>query len=88
MTDAILNSLSQGRCRSVAALARELDTSEEMLEALLSHLESLGYVRKVTLAADGRSARCGSCHACARGEEGRRPFVYWELCTESEDEKR
>jgi len=58
MLEKLLNLLQDTRTHSLADLAHALDTSTAMVEAMLQHLERMGYVRQVT--------GCGSsCQGCA-----------------------
>jgi hypothetical protein len=54
MLQKLLSLLEGGRTRSLDDLARDLDTTREMVEAMLGDLERLGYVRQVT----------GCMHSC------------------------
>ena len=57
MLETLLKLLQDTRTHSLADLAHALDTSTEMVEAMLQDLERMGYVRQVT----GCDQNCQGC---------------------------
>jgi hypothetical protein len=80
MLDTLLKILRDGGTHQVGDLARELDTTYELVEAMLEDLVHMGYLRQVR-AECGEA--CGSCPLsglCAAGEAGR----MWALTAEAD----
>jgi hypothetical protein len=71
----LLELLQEGRTRRVVDLAGELETTPQLVQAMLEELERMGRLVKV----DGQCAdRCGSCPwapGCAAGNRG----AVWSL---------
>lgn len=65
MLEQILERLKGGGMHSVRTLARELDTSEPLVEAMLADLERMGYLKRVM--ASGCSGDCAACGQTASG---------------------
>lgn len=66
MLEKLLALLKDPRPHSLADLAHELDTTPEMVTAMLEALERMGYVRQVAGCSPGGTA-CTSCpmkHSC------------------------
>jgi predicted ArsR family transcriptional regulator len=57
MLERLLNLLRDPRTHSLVDLASALDTSPEMVQAMLKDLERMGYVRQVT----GCAQNCSGC---------------------------
>lgn len=70
MLERILERLNSEGMHSVRTLARELDVSEPLVEAMLAGLERMGYLKQVC--ASGCSSDCASCGVASaeRGEHG------------------
>jgi len=63
MLERLLNLLRAPRTHSLADLAHALDTSPEMVQAMLEDLERMGYLRQVTGCAQGCSG-CSLKNSC------------------------
>lgn len=64
MLERLLNLLHTGGVRRLTDLARELDTTPVLIEAMLERLEQMGYLRRVGGEAEGQT--CGeTCAGCA-----------------------
>jgi predicted ArsR family transcriptional regulator len=75
MLEHLLSLVGQGGVHSYADLARQLDTTEELLEQMLQDLARMGYLRPV---ADGCETQCAGCplaETCAIGG----PTRVWTL---------
>ena len=75
MLNELLNLIREGKLRSVGGLARELDTTSGLVEAMMERLVTEGYMRRPD---SGCDKQCGSCPAeaaCATGDRGR----VWSL---------
>ncbi|TET49727.1 MAG: MarR family transcriptional regulator [Anaerolineales bacterium] len=75
MLNQLLALLREGGTRSIADLARELDATPQLVEAMLEQLAAQGYLARVE---NGCDRQCGSCpveKACATGDGGR----VWSL---------
>lgn len=59
MLERILERLESGGMHSVRTLARELNVTEPLVEAMLADLERMGYLKRVC--ASGCSGDCASC---------------------------
>jgi hypothetical protein len=71
MLNQLLELLRAGGTHRVADLARELDTTPSLVEAMLEEMSRLGYLKS---AHEGCTERCGTCPMaglCAAGESGR-----------------
>lgn len=66
----LLELLSSDRTRSLDDLARTLNTTPEMVIAMLQELERMGYVRKVDLGCNEHCESCAHNAACVRGSTG------------------
>jgi len=74
--------LRAGGTHRVSDLARELDTTPQLVEVMLDDLARMGYLKRV---GGGCSGGCGTCQmagTCAAGSSGQ----LWAL-TEKEDGK-
>jgi len=59
MLEQLLNEIKKGTTTSPIALAERLNTTPQMVEAMLDSLEQMGYLRSIsTECADGT---CGGC---------------------------
>lgn len=65
MLSDLLGLLRQGGTRRVSALARELETTPELVQAMLDDLTRMGYVRRVSTDCSERCAQCPMSDACA-----------------------
>ena len=59
---------------STSTLARELGTSEALVEAMLENLVRLGYVEAVTMAC--ASGACGGCSMAGQCASGPQPRMW------------
>jgi Mn-dependent DtxR family transcriptional regulator len=66
----LLKLMSSDHTRSLDDLARALDTTPEMVTAMLQELERMGYVRKVDLGCNEHCESCPHNAACVRGSTG------------------
>ena len=64
MLERLLNLLRDPRTHSLVDLANALDTSTEMVQAMLKDLERMGYVRQVTGCAQNCSKQCSLKSSC------------------------
>lgn len=67
----LLDLLRQGGAQTYAALARQLDISEALLEGMLADLERMGYLRQVGGGCAGHCHACTMAGTCAIGAGGR-----------------
>jgi Mn-dependent DtxR family transcriptional regulator len=74
MLEKLLNLLGDTRTHSLADLAHALDTSTDMVEAMLQHLEQMGRVRQVTNC-DSGCQECAHEATCAPSN----PTRIWAL---------
>lgn len=72
MIERLLDLLHAGGVYRVADLARELDTTPALVEAMLENLERMGYLRRTDGGASGQWCRgtevrksLGGCEGCA-----------------------
>ncbi|MCX7681687.1 MAG: FeoC-like transcriptional regulator [Anaerolineae bacterium] len=63
MLERLIDLLRTGRSYRIADLARELDTTPALIEAMLERLEQMGYLRQICGDAGGWACRRG-CAAC------------------------
>ncbi|MGI6076764.1 MAG: FeoC-like transcriptional regulator [Fastidiosipilaceae bacterium] len=82
MGQILLDLLRSGEHISIPELATILNSSTEMVEAILEHYEHLGFVKKTIL--DLRvGGNCDSCGRCGgsrvNAQPSRRALVYWEI---------
>jgi hypothetical protein len=76
MLERILGAVQQGGTLDAVALARLLDTSPQMVEAMLEHLQRAGYLQEFADCNDG----CGGCSlqgACNSAQK-RQSFRLWQ----------
>jgi DNA-binding IscR family transcriptional regulator len=71
MLTELLALLREGGTHRVADLARELDTTPELVEAMLEDLARMGYLERVGGECGGGCASCPLVGLCAAGEGGR-----------------
>lgn len=78
--EALLVILSRGRVTTLDDLAREVDTSPELIEHMLDHLARAGYIRALGGSCAGQCAGCG--HGCGCPEaHSRRIWVVTDHAT-------
>ena len=70
MLNRLLESLRAGGTRRVADLARELETTPELVEAMLEDLCRMGYLKRVGGECSGGCGACSLAGLCAAGEGG------------------
>jgi len=66
----LLELLRSGGTRRVADLARELDTTPELVEVMLEDLCRMGYLKRVAGECGGKCAACPMAGLCATGGSG------------------
>lgn len=68
MLQQILNAFDQHLTLNTFQLARQLETSPELIEAMLDHLERIGAIQAVEAGEEGCSAcpMVGACSGCNR----------------------
>ncbi len=71
MLNWLLELLRAGGTHRVVGLARELDTTPALVEAMLEHLARMGYLRPVGGECDTKCAGCPLAGLCAAGKGGR-----------------
>jgi hypothetical protein len=64
MLEYVLKRVAGGGIHSVSELARELDTTETLVEQMLEDLERMGYLRRVALGCGGHCDGCEAASAC------------------------
>jgi predicted ArsR family transcriptional regulator len=69
--DRLLAILRQGGTRTLADLARELETTPSMVEAMLEDLSRRGYLRAQESACPGQCKGCPMATTCTVGGTGR-----------------
>jgi hypothetical protein len=67
MLNQLLDLLRSGGTRRVADLARELDTTPELVEVMLEDLCRMGYLRRVGGECGGKCGACPVAGLCAVG---------------------
>jgi DNA-binding Lrp family transcriptional regulator len=67
MLNELLDLLREGGTRRIADLARELDTTPELVETMLEDLARMGYVRHVAYQCSERCSTCSMSQMCAAG---------------------
>lgn len=74
MLERLLNLLHTGGARRITDLARELDTTPALVEAMLEHLEQMGYLRRMDTGECVCREVCSGCtlvDSCAIAGGGR-----------------
>lgn len=67
MLNRLLDLLREGGARRIEDLARELDTTPGLVEAMLEDLARMGYVKRVSAQCSGACAECPMSSMCAAG---------------------
>jgi hypothetical protein len=67
MLNRLLDLLREGGARRIEDLARELDTTPELIEAMLEDLARMGYVKPVSAQCSDACAECRLSSMCAAG---------------------
>jgi len=70
MLNLLLDLLRAGGTRRVADLAAALDTTPELVEAMLEELGRLGYLKRMGGACGGACGGCSMSSLCATGGSG------------------
>lgn len=78
MLDELLARLQDGGTRRVVDLARELETTPELVELMLEDLVRMGYLKPMEHACGAACAGCGMSGLCAAAAGDR----TWILATE------
>lgn len=68
MLNRLLHLLEEGGTRRVSDLAKELETTPELVEVMLEDLTRMGYVKPVTSECSDKCATCPMSDACAAGD--------------------
>jgi hypothetical protein len=63
--------LRRGGTVTVNEVARELDTSPEMVGQLIDHMTSAGWLRQLEVSCEGACNQCVFVRDCQRSEHGR-----------------
>ena len=71
MLNRLLDLIRKGTTRQVSDLARELETTPELVEMMLADLERMGYLRRVESECAVECGGCPQANTCAAGEPGR-----------------
>lgn len=71
MLNRLLELLRTGGTHRVVTLARELETTPELVEAMLEDLGRMGYLKPVGGECSGGCAACPMAGLCAAGDGGR-----------------
>jgi len=67
MLNRLLDLLREGGARRIEDLARELDTTPGLVEAMLEDLARMGYVKRVSAQCSDACAECRLSSMCAAG---------------------
>lgn len=70
MLNKLLVLLKEGGTQRVSDLARALDTTPELVEAMLEDLERMGYIKPVSGSCSDKCATCPMADSCAAGAGG------------------
>ena len=70
MLNRILELLRSGGTHRIADLARELETTSELVEMMLEDLARMGYLKRVDSACAGTCQGCSMAGLCAAGAGG------------------
>ena len=70
MLNRILELLRSGGTHRIADLARELETTSELVEMMLEDLARMGYLKRVDGACAGTCQGCSMAGLCAAGARG------------------
>ena len=71
MLNRLLEMLRAGGTHRVSDLARELETTSELVELMLEDLHRLGYLRRVGADCSGGCTTCPVAGLCAAGSSGK-----------------
>ena len=77
MLSQLLELLREGGTHRVADLARELETTPALVEAMLEDLDRMGYLKRVVGECGGGCAECSLAGLCTTGE-GKRVWTLTE----------
>jgi hypothetical protein len=80
MLHRLLQTLRAGGTHRVSDLARGLDTTPQLVEAMLDDLARMGYLKRVSEECSGGCGTCPMAGTCAAGSSGQ----LWAL-TDRED---
>jgi hypothetical protein len=80
MLNKLLERLHSGGTHRITDLARELDTTSELVEVMLEDLARMGYLKQVGGQCSRKCASCSLAGLCAAGEGGR----VWALTDKGE----
>ena len=67
MLNRLLDLLREGGARRIQDLARELDTTPGLVEAMLEDLARMGYVKRVSTRCSDSCTECPMSSMCAAG---------------------
>jgi predicted ArsR family transcriptional regulator len=71
MLDRLLALLKRGGTVTIAQMARELDTSPEMVSGMIEHMTRQGWLRSMSASCDSACSACTFARDCVRVEQGR-----------------
>ncbi len=72
----LLSLLDDKELRTTAQLAERLDSTPELVEAMLERCEMLGYVKK-TVMSSSCGSECSKCKGC-KGFKSGSEICFWE----------
>lgn len=75
MLTQVLKTVADGGIHSLKNLARQLDVTEPLVEAMLEDLEKMGYLKRINTSCTGRCQGCESNPICAISAGGQ----IWSL---------
>ena len=84
MLDRLLELLGEGGTRPIRSLADELDTTPELVRAMVEDLARMGYLRRLSAECEAGCSSCSLSGMCvARGapreDGGRQGMTGWAL---------
>jgi len=71
MFDKLMSMLKRGGTVTVDQMARELDTSPELVGQMIEHLTSTGWLRQMGISCEGACNQCVFVRDCRRVGESR-----------------
>jgi Mn-dependent DtxR family transcriptional regulator len=71
MLERLLKLVQRGGTLTIDQMARELETSPEVVSGMMDHLARQGWVKSVTASCDAACGGCALARACVRGKQAR-----------------
>jgi hypothetical protein len=71
MFDRLMSMLNRGGTITIDQMARELDTSPELVAQLIDHLANAGRLRPMGMSCDSACTHCAFVRDCGRAGESR-----------------